>query len=347
MAYNSQSMALTGALPAGQGFGGSNGYQMPGQDYGGPGGTPNSPYDAWQSGQPQNVHNTFDTMLRGPGQQSVPAPYMQGIPVTPGTQNFTSSYGGGSSPSMRDTNVEDYWNGSGYDEIGASQEYQPYDYTNTYQVGNLPTDQWANANTYAPWSGGPTQDLDYGEINPWAGGKAPFGTDTDPQWGGAVGGGAAGMGTGAALYGGAGLASGGIGGMAGIMSAGVLGPAGLIGAGLGYGMSSLFGKKKKRGSTGWQDTPSYQGQMFTPEEGFPSYYSPSQETQNQTQQGLYDQANQFAYQQPQQQGYDYNYSGGMTQPQSMDQQNYVGQQEQEYGSFYNKDKGGIYDTFTV
>ena len=98
---------------------------------------------------------------------------------------------------------------------------------------------------------------------------------------------------------------------------------------------------------------SYQGMPFTPDEGLPQYYNPSQETTNQTQQQLYSQQQ---AQQGQQQdslmtslqnalsaqgnggGYDYNYGGGS-------QPNYVGQQEQGYGSFYGGQQKGLTSTF--
>ena len=321
MAYNAESMALTGAVPQSGWLSGVGNYGQ-GYAYSGSG------MPSWE--QPQ-----------------APA-------STPGS--FNSTYGGGGW-SPRDTNIEDYWTGSGYSEIGASKEYQPYNYSNTYQYGNLPTDTWSNANTYAPWSGyGPSgNESTPGELNQftninngyYGGGDSTIGNN----WQAGAAGAGVGMGTGAGLYGAAGLASGGVPGMAGLMSAGVLGPAGLIGGGLMMGANALgaFDRKKKRSSPEF-NAPSYQGMMFTPEEGFPSYYSPSQTTQNQTQQEVYDQSP--YYEQPgATQGYDYNYTGGQnsgslgtpTNP----QQDFVGQQEDAYGSFYNPNRGGIYETFTV
>lgn len=203
---------------------------------------------------------------------------------------------------------------------------------------------------YAPWSGGETFGVDYGEIDPYAGGgKAPTGYEYASPWAGAAGGAGAGMAGAAGAYG-AGMASGGVPGMAGLMSAGVLGPAGLVGAGLGGLAAGLgaFKKGKKRGHTVRKD-PMYQGHQFRPEEGFPAYYEQAQGV-NVGQSNLGDPG--FQYQQPEQHGYDYNYTGGVSQPGSgqlanPSQQNYVGQREMEYGSFYNRDKGGIFDTFTV
>ena len=111
-----------------------------------------------------------------------------------------------------------------------------------------------------------------------------------------------------------------------------------------------LGKRKKvqAPNVTW---PSYQGTAFTPAEGLPKYYNPSQETTNQTQQQLYAQQQAQSGQQSNdlmaslqnalssqgQQGYDYNYGGG--QPQ------YVGQQEQAYGSFYGGQNKGLNQTF--
>ena len=202
---------------------------------------------------------------------------------------------------------QDYWTGTGYSQTPdrASQNtegYRPFD--ESLAMGrDFSTPEFQNA----PWAGGPTQDLDYGEINPWEGGTAPEGS-TGYNWG-------------RDLY--------------------TLTPG--VGA---FGM-----KKKKRGSTEFS-APGYQGYQFEPEEGFPSYYETAQNAQGAGGGGFEEGATNFQYQQPDQQGYDYNYSGGVAQPGSgqlanPSQQNYVGQQEQEYGSFYNRDKGGIYDTFTL
>jgi len=256
---------------------------------------------------------------------------------------------------------QDFWQGgtegAGYSEMdmgGIPEGYRPFD--ESLALGrDFSTPDFQNA----PWAGGPTQDLDYGEIDPYLGGTRPTGREATMNFGQAAG---AGFGAGAAgaagAYGGLGAASGGIGGMAGFGSAGLLGPIGLAGAGLFAGLNSagVFDKKKKRGTPGWLDTPSYQGYQFEPAEGFPAYYEQAQEI-TPGQPNLGDTG--FQYQQPNQQGYDYNYTGGgdigsggqVAAPSgalaNASQQNYVGQQEQEYGSFYNRDKGGIYDTFTV
>ena len=121
--------------------------------------------------------------------------------------------------------------------------------------------------------------------------------------------------------------------------------------------SEMFGKKKKLpdlSSYNATNYPSVQGNPFMPQEGLPQYYNPSQETTNQSQQQLYAQQQAQAGQQSndlmsslqnalsgqgQGQGYDYNYGGG--------QPNYVGQQEQAYGSFYGGQGGqsGLTNTF--
>jgi len=240
--------------------------------------------------------------------------------------------------------LEDYWQGSGYSQTPDratqyQEDYRPFDESRALGR-DFSTPDFQNA----PWAGGQTQDLDYGEINPWEGGTAPYGGDQSIIGsGGAVGAGA-GMGVGA--YGaGAVLGGGSYAGLA------ALGPPGMVGAGLMYGLNKagVFNKKKKRGSTNLS-APAYQGYQFEPEEGFPSYYETAQDIQGLG--GFEEGATNFQFQQPEQQGYDYSYSGGVAQPGSgqlanPSQQNYVGQQEQEYGSFYNRDKGGIYDTFTV
>jgi len=249
--------------------------------------------------------------------------------------------------------TQDYWSGTGYSQMPDSKEmegYRPFDASKA-----LGQDYSTPDFGYAPWAGGPTTGWDSFEMDPYAGGQAPTGNTggykalSEAGAAGNAGYGAAGgMGAAAGAYGGLGFASGGIGGMAGLMSSGILGPAGLAGAGIGY-MSSMIGKKKKRGTPGLDstDTP-YQGFQFEPAEGFPAYYETAQGSESP---GQMMQDPGFQYQQPQQQGYDYNYTGG-TQPNTgafapSSQQSYVGQQEQEYGSFYNRDKGGIYDTFTV
>jgi len=114
-----------------------------------------------------------------------------------------------------------------------------------------------------------------------------------------------------------------------------------------------LGKRKKvqAPNVNW---PSYQGTAFTPAEGLPKYYSPSPETldQNSQMQAMQQQAQQQGQQdsmmtslqnalsssgQGQDAGYDYNYGGG--------QPNYVGQQQQGYGSFYGGQNTGLNKTF--
>ena len=80
---------------------------------------------------------------------------------------------------------------------------------------------------------------------------------------------------------------------------------GLIGAEYGW----LFGTGKKRSSPDYY-APSYQGTPFTPSEGFPKYYNPSQEGQavNQTQQDYYNQGQLGSTMQNRSNGsYNYNY----------------------------------------
>ena len=110
--------------------------------------------------------------------------------------------------------------------------------------------------------------------------------------------------------------------------------------------SDLWGHKKKRQHVGDFEQPSYQGYMYTPEEGFPEYYNPSGESINQTQQELYSQQPDYSgdlgLAMPQTTGmdsYDYNYTGGG----NNFQQNYVGQQDYNYGSMY--DDNSLYNTF--
>ena len=250
------------------------------------------------------------------------------------------------------TDPQDYWTGAGYSEMGdtSNEGYRPFDESKA-----LGRDFSTPDMGYAPWAGGPTTGWDSFEMDPYAGGTYPTGntggyeqlsniSDASKKAGY---GGAAGMGAAAGAYGGLGFASGGIGGMAGLMSSGILGPAGLAGAGIGY-MSQMIGKKKKRGTPGLEANEAYQGFQFEPAEGFPAYYETAQGAESP---GALMQDEGFQYQAPQQQGYDYNYTGGVQQPSGqladLNQQSYVGQQEQEYGSFYNRDKGGIFDTFTV
>ena len=220
------------------------------------------------------------------------------------------------------TDPQDYWQGgtegAGFSEMGDTSLDGYHAFDESRALGrDFSTPDFQNA----PWAGGATQDLDYGEINPWEGGTPPSGKQS---W------------SGGKALGGLGLAS-----LAatGFMGTPVLALGGLLGG--------LFGKGKKRGHVNLK-APAYQGYQFKPEEGFPAYYEQAQQF-NPGEDNLGDPG--FQYQQPEQQGYDYNYTGGVAQPSGAladaSQQNYVGQQEQEYGSFYNQDKGGIYDTFTV
>ena len=193
------------------------------------------------------------------------------------------------------------------------------DYWNGAGYGQIPEEQslygktggyqspapWANANTYAPTTN-PTWSPDLGQ------GSGLWSHNTGTQ-----------IGTGLGVF---------------------YNPATWMGFG--------WGSPKKKAQAPNVNWPSYQGTGFTPAEGLPKYYNPSQETNNQTQQQLYmgQQAQQGQQQdslmsslqnalsaQGQGGGYDYNYGGG--QPQ------YVGQQEQAYGSFYGGQNKGINQTF--
>ena len=220
-------------------------------------------------------------------------------------------------------NPDDYWNqrASGYDQM---PEYgggaTPYNYNidpmAEYQQGdlNLENSSWDNAYNYAPWSG-----------------YSPGGnTATAWELAGQQGFGAEGGRNGTGYYN--------------------AGQTGFTDTSLGVltgGISGLFGKKKK--SPNFQlEVPSYQGHMFTPEEGFPDYYRPSQETSNQTQSDMYQQN--AGYSVPgmtgDSGGYDYNY-GGQTQTPSRQtaQQDYIGQNN-NYGSLYSDaGQNSLYQTF--
>jgi len=284
-------------------------------------------------------------------QSMISDPYA-GVEYT-GNQNYT--------PPAPD--ISEYWNEetSGYGEMPQYGEgYEPYDVTAQYQPTYIDPSQtdWANANMYAPWShpegpGGVSSANQWelmqnpafygGGYKPASGGGSRFGNSEGAMIG-AAGGGMGGMAAGAGAYG-AGWGTG-MTGMAGVMGSGMLGPAGLAGAAIGYGLNAAgaFDKKKKRQSLDYT-APSYQGYMFTPEEGFPEYYNPSMETQNQTQQEMYDQqptyGGDLGLAQPMTTGensYDYNYTGG-------GQQNYVGQQDYNYGSLYRGNENNLYETF--
>ena len=243
--------------------------------------------------------------------------------------SFTGTYGTNENGIPRDTNIDKYWTGTGYGEIGNDPLYQPYDYTNTYDVGNYPTTDWQYANTYAPWAGyGPGgNESTPGELSQLTNLNNQYRESSGYNTGmGLAGFGAGSLGA-SALLGGPVMATGGL-------------------------LAGLFGMNKKKRSSPEFNAPSYQGMMFTPEEGFPAYYSPSQEgaSSNMTSQDVYSGTNQYD---TQSQMYDYNYTGGaqsgsLGAPANYDpEQNYVGQQDQAYGSFYDQNRGGIFETFTV
>jgi len=223
------------------------------------------------------------------------------------------------------SNPDDYWNEqtSGYDQMpqygeGATPYEGVIDPMAEYQQGsmNLENSDWDNAYNYAPWSG-------YGP-----GGNAATAWELSQQPGFSAEGGrnAVGYDWGRDL---------------------ALPMLPAVGA---------FGMKKKKSPHFQLEVPSYQGHMFTPEEGFPDYYRPSQETANQTQQDIYQQ-NQWSGSPYESSpygssvpgmtggGYDYNYSGGGNN--QTGQQSYVGQQDQNYGSLYNNDssQSSLYQTF--
>jgi len=292
-------------------------------------------------------------------QSSVADPYA-GNRYT-GNQNYT--------PEAADP--ADYWNeqSSGYDqmpEYGEGREVVPYDVAANYQPQYIDpkyTD-WENANRYAPWSnpmgpGGVESANQYELMNDpafFSGGYVPArnasglydNTDREGAMMAGAGIGAAGAaGQGMGMLAGTGLGMG-TGATAGLSMFGPLGMA--VGAGGGALYSALQGKKKKRQVLDYKQ-PSYQGYMFTPEEGFPDYYNPSQETQDSqsTQQDLYSQQPTYSdtstqTQSPQGTSYDYGYTGGG----NTGQQSYVGQQDQNYGSLYNNsNNSSLYDMFTV
>ena len=227
--------------------------------------------------------------------------------------------------------IMDYWNGAGYGQIPDQNPYTP---TNAYQDPA----PWAGANS--GYTGDTTFNIP-GSSPGSAGGQAGF---LAGRMGGNVLGG---VGAGLGAFG------------------PTLGPLGLLAGSALSGFQSWpfkgkfldpFKKKKLPDLSSYNATnyPSVQGNPFMPQEGLPQYYNPSQETTNQSQQQLYAQQQAQAGQQSndlmsslqnalsglgQGQGYDYNYGGG--------QPNYVGQQEQAYGSFYGGQGGqsGLTNTF--
>lgn len=238
------------------------------------------------------------------------------------------------------TDPADYWNSanSGYDQMPTynSNNAVPYDVVDNYQPGplNMENSDWGNAYNYAPWSGANSPggyDITQGELE-----QQPGYSEYGPNAGGF--GGMAGNAYGGYLAGNFGA------GLAGMSSGAVLGPVGAVGGAL---YSYLRNKNlRAKDPTRQFNAPAYQGHMFTPQEGFPDYYGPSPEGQsaNQTQQGFYSQQPEMQQpQMPQQQqpSYDYNYGGG-------GQQNFVGQQDQNYGSSYNNgSENPLYNTFMV
>lgn len=289
-------------------------------------------------GQTSNMYGWQNSPF---SQNQIADPYA-GVEYT-GSQNFTPDA----------ANPSDYWNEqtSGYGEMpqyDPNSPYQPVDVTQNYQPSWIDPEMagWDNANTYAPWSNpngpGGVESNNQNELmrDPsfWAGGGHTAGYtnsflqdrvsnipgETDPQ---------------------------GISGN----SASVLADMYNQGEGLfKYDPlgRTLFGGSKKRQSLTYKQ-PSYQGYMFTPQEGFAKWYNPSQETQDSqaTQQSMYSQPQSYGgFEAPQAAtqpaSYDYNYSGGGSTPAS-GQQSFVGQQDANYGSLYgtNDASGSLYDTF--
>lgn len=214
------------------------------------------------------------------------------------------------------SNPDDYWNQrtSGYDQMPMYEsESMPFDVDvmGEYQQGdlNLENSQWENAYNYAPWSGyGPGgHAATAGELTQQPGFSAEGGHNAvGYDWGREA----------AIPF---------------------------------FPGSGAFGMKKKKRPHYEFEAPSYQGHMFTPEEGFPDYYQPSQESYNKTQQDIYTQ-NQgsgmpYGSSVPglTNDSYDYNYGGGQNQT---GQQDYVGQQNQAYGSLYSdQGQNSLYQTF--
>jgi hypothetical protein len=224
-------------------------------------------------------------------------------------------------------------NSGSYSQIPQSTSYQP-------TGGAFAPAPWANANNYGPGYAGQGGS---GYRNP----NFMGGSGSGATAGGLIGGGLAaaqgaslGAATGIGLGGGALLGLGALG-----------GPLGLGLAGLGAAFGLIQGKKKRSSPDFY--APSYQGTMFTPAEGLPQYYQPSQEgmAANQTQQDYYSQQAP-AKQAPQQQSmsnamnggsYDYNYTNG-----SQSSPDYVNQSLYgRYGDSGKNPLSGLTDTFKV
>lgn len=283
-----------------------------------------------------------------------------------------NTYTGNQTYTPPEVDQSEYWNAetSGYDqmpEYDANAAYEPYDAAANYvpQYIDPKYTDWENANRYAPWSHpnspGGVESANQSELmnDPtfWNGGGKPAtgSGSSNPVAAGAMG---AMGGVGAGAIGGIGAVSGtGLGmGTGALLGASAMGgPLGLLGGGLMAGLSAggVLNKKKKRQHLTYQ-SPSYQGYMFTPEEGNPKWYMPSEETQESqaTQQDLYSQQPTYSDTSTQTQtqtpgtAYDYNYTGGS----NTGQQSYVGQRDENYGSSYgntNSNNSSLYDMFTV
>jgi len=303
MAYNAQSIAQ------GQGV------------------APVGAYNMYQSGMPfsNGNSNPFSSKYQQSGYNPY-ANFSQQVPSTMPTDQYAGNPYTGSevyAPPLADP--DEYWNNrtSGYDQM---PEYgdgaMPYDYnidpSAESMLGSDATDFWENANTYAPWSG----------YSPGGNQATAWELANQPGFSATGGNDAVGYNFGSMdpthMY----DTSSGMGNEAQLANA--FGPlAGFLGM-----------KKKKRPSYNFT-APSYQGHMFTPEEGFPEYYNPSQETQNETQQEIYQQQLPVTSVAGNTGSYDYNYTGGTTQ----DLQSYVGQQDQNYGSLYGEQNNNLYSTF--
>ena len=275
------------------------------------------PYNAQSAATPAS--NMYDWQNAPFPQSSVADPYAG------------SPYTGRDTYAPPEVNPADYWNEqtSGYDQLPEYGEggNEPYNTAAQYQPSYIDPSQtdWANVNTYAPWSNpqgpGGVQSAGQGELmnDPsfWTGGGHQGGqvNNLNPLSSTLAN---------TAMFG--------------LPASGLMDMFG----------TNIWGSKKKRQHLNYKQ-PSYQGYMFTPEEGFPDYYNPSQEgqTANQTQQDIYSQNPTQAT------SYDYDYSGGGQQGQQtpaglsyggQGQQSYVGQQDQNYGSLYNQ-PNSLYDTF--
>jgi len=261
---------------------------------------------------------------------------------------------------MPQYDAADYWNQetSGYDQMpeGQSSQFEKYDISDSWQEQT----PWEGG-TYAPWdtdvgdtwlnnlaSGFPNESFD----SPWTPGNIAMGMGAaglGAMTGGALApamsylsGPAAGWTAGSVWGGGLGTLSG-----AGSAMGSAAGPGGFQGM-----LHRLSGKGRKRSSPEFY-MPSFQGKMFTPEEGFPDYYYPSlQGTEyNQTQQELYNpDYTQMNTDYPQQNesiqnslnggSYDYNYGGSQSQTNLQPQGNpdYIGQSI--YGRYGQGTSGG-------